>query len=268
MFVKTDTVLDQILTHKAEEIAAAQVPLAAVRDFAEAAPPTRDFLAALRCDTVALIAEAKKASPSKGVLIEDFDPVALATTYARNGAAAISVLTDIRFFQGHPDYLTAVRQAVNVPVLRKDFVIDPYQVYEARSIGADAVLLIVAALEDGQMADLYALVRELDMTALVEVHTESEMEQALKLDAQLVGINNRNLKSFEVDLATTGHLSGIAPDSVTLVAESGIRSAEDVYHMGQLGAHAVLVGETLVKAGDNLSQTVRAFSSQRRNRAF
>ncbi len=268
MFVKTDTVLDTILAHKTEEIATAAVPLAAVRESAETAPPARDFLVALRRETVALIAEAKKASPSKGVLIADFDPVTLAATYAQNGAAAISVLTDIRFFQGHPDYLTAVRQAVDVPVLRKDFVIDPYQVYEARSIGADAVLLIVAALEDAQIADLYALVRELGMMALVEVHTEAEMERALKLRAQLVGINNRNLKTFEVNLATTGRLAGIVPDSVTLVAESGIRCAEDVYHMGQLGAHAVLVGETLVKAGDNLSQTVRAFSSRRKDQAL
>jgi indole-3-glycerol phosphate synthase len=155
--------------------------------------------AAVRRETVALIAEVKHASPSKGVLMADFDPVRLGTTYADNGAAAISVLTDEQFFQGHLDYLTAVKHAVDVPVLRKDFVIDPYQVYEGRAAGADAILLIVAALDDTCLADLHALITGLGMAALVEVHNEAELERALKIDPALIGVNNRDLKTFEVD---------------------------------------------------------------------
>lgn len=262
-FVRTCTVLDKILDHKVEEIAARKVSVSAdtLTSQASEAPPPRAMLAAVRRATVALIAEVKHASPSKGMLIENFDPVALGTTYAANGAAAISVLTDEQFFQGHLDYLTAVRHAVDVPVLRKDFVIDPYQVYEGRVAGADAILLIVAALDDAQLSDLHALITDLGMAALVEVHNEVELDRALKIDPVLLGVNNRDLKTFEVDLKTTARLAKQIPDSVTLVAESGIFTAEDVRQMGQVGARAVLVGESLVKSGD-VAAKVRELSCQ------
>ncbi|MCB9452018.1 MAG: indole-3-glycerol phosphate synthase TrpC [Anaerolineaceae bacterium] len=265
LYVKTDTVLDKILAHKVDEITAAQarLPLDAVKGQLRDTAPPRDFLAALQRDTVALIAEVKKASPSKGVLMEDFDPVALAMIYATNGAAAISVLTDERFFQGHLDYLRAVRAVVNVPVLRKEFVIDPYQIYEGRAVGADAVLLITAALDDAHLADLHALVLELGMTPLVEVHNEAELERALQIAPRLIGVNNRDLKTFHEDLGTTARLARLVPPEVTLVAESAIRRVEDVRLMGQYGAGAILVGESLVKAG-NIPQRVREFSTQRR----
>ncbi len=259
-FVKTDTILDKILAQKQTEIGD---DLAAVARRAREADPPRDFAGALRRETVALIAEVKHASPSKGVLIENFDPVALGTIYADNGAAAISVLTDVQFFMGSLDHLTQVRAAVGVPVLRKDFIIDCYQVYEARAAGADAVLLIVAVLEDAQLADLHALAGELGMAALVEVHNVDELERALRIGARLVGVNNRDLKTFREDLGTTERVARLIPDGVTLVAESAIRSADDVRKMGALGAHAVLVGEGLVKAGDIAAQ-VKWFSSQPR----
>ena len=257
-FVKTDTILDKILAVKLTEIGD---NLAEVARRAREADPPRDFVGALHRDTVALIAEVKHASPSKGVLIENFDPVALGTTYADNGAAAISVLTDAQFFQGSLAYLTEVRAAVTVPVLRKDFIIDPYQVYEARAAGADAALLIVAALADGQLADLRALIAELGMAALVEVHNELELDRALTAGAALIGVNNRDLKTFHEDLGTTERIARLVPEGVTLVAESAIRSAADVRKMGRLGAEAVLVGEGLVKA-DNIGAQVRLFSSQ------
>ena len=266
LFVATDTVLDRILDRKVEELARrrAIVTDAAMRARAEnAAHPPRDMLAALQGDMVSLIAEVKRASPSQGTLTRDFAPVLTAAAYAYNGAAAISVLTDEDFFQGNLAYLTAIRRAVAVPILRKDFVIDPYQVYEGRAAGADAILLIVAALADGQLADLYALTAELGMTALVEVHQEWEMERALRLGADLVGINNRDLKTFYVDLETTGRLSGMAAGKATLVAESGIYTAADARAMGRLGASAILVGESLMKAPDLVALT-RELSSQPR----
>lgn len=266
-FVKTDTILDKILAQKQVEIAEAQADLAGVARRAREADPARDFAGALKGEHVALIAEVKRASPSKGILIEDFDPVALGTTYAANGAAAISVLTDERFFMGGLDHLVQVRAAVSVPVLRKDFIIDCYQVYEARAAGADAALLIVAALEDAQLADLHALILELGMAALVEVHNEAEVERALKVRSKLIGVNNRNLKTFHEDVSTTERLASAVPPDVTLVAESAIRSPADVRKMGELGAHAVLVGEGLVKAG-NIAEQVQAFSSQPRGQAL
>ena len=267
-FVRTDTFLDKILVHKVEEIAEHQRirPLTELRVTIDHLDAPCDVLSALSSETIALIAEAKKASPSKGVLIEDFDAVALARTYADHGASMISVLTDQRFFQGALDYLTQVKRAVSVPVLRKDFIIDPYQVYEARAAGADAMLLIVGALDDAQLRDLYAVAVELGMTPLVEVHTAEEMERALAQDVTLVGVNNRNLKTFEVDLATTERLAKMVPPLVVLVAESGINSNADVQRMARAGANAILVGESLVKAGDDLATTVRAFSSQQRHR--
>jgi indole-3-glycerol phosphate synthase len=262
-FVKTDTILDKILTQKVEEVRQSAGRLAQVESESRQAPMVRDFVGALHKDTVALIAEVKKASPSKGILIEHFDPVAIGKVYAENGASAISVLTDEKFFQGHLDYMRDVRLAVNAPVLRKDFVIDPFQVYEARAAGADAVLLIVMALGDGQLGDLQSLIHELGMAALVEVHNEAEMERALKIGATLIGINNRDLKTFHEDLGVTTRVSKLAPADVTLVAESSIRNPDDVRQMGEYGAHAVLVGESLVKA-DNMALQVRDFSSQPR----
>jgi indole-3-glycerol phosphate synthase len=267
-FVRTDTILDRILENTVRGVAERRVqrPLAEMVEAASAAPPPRDMITALRRDTVALIAEIKRASPSKGVLNAALDPAAQAALYAANGAAAISVLTDERFFQGHLDDLTAARNAASVPVLRKDFVVDPYQVYEARAAGADAVLLITAALADGQLADLHALAVELGMTPLVEVHDEAELGRALRVGPSLLGVNNRDLRTFDVDLSTAARLISLVPGDVTLVAESGVKSAADVRHMGELGAHAVLVGEALVQADDTAAR-VRAFSGQPRGPA-
>ena len=260
-FVRTDTFLDRILANTVREVVTRRqaVPLAQIVAAAAEADPSRDMTAALHRETVALIAEVKHASPSRGVLIEPFDPAALARTYAANGAAAVSVLTDGRFFRGGLDDLRAVRAAVDVPVLRKDFVIDPYQVYEARAAGADAVLLIAAALADSQLADLHALITELGMAALLEVHNEGELERALKVKPRLLGINNRDLRTFNVDLATSARLAALVPDGVTLVAESGIFTAEDVQRMEAVGAHAILVGEALVTAED-ITAKVRELS--------
>lgn len=265
-YIETGTILDKILAQKSLEIIeATREPawLAQTEHYARTAPPPRDFAAALRRDTVALIAEVKKASPSKGVLIENFDPVALGKTYADNGAAAISVLTDEKFFQGKLRDMRQVRESVNVAVLRKDFIIDEYQVYEGRAAGADAMLLIVMALEDRQLTDLHALITSLGMAALVEVHNENELERALKLEATLIGVNNRDLRTFHEDITTTERLAKLVPSGVTLVAESAIRSADDVRRMGDCGANAVLVGESLVKA-DNIALRVREFSGQLR----
>ncbi len=267
-FVKTDTVLDRILARKVEDLAALRVRLPNIetrleRAAADAGAP-RDFAAALRAGSnIALIAEVKHASPSKGVLIEPFDPLALGELYAKNGASAISVLTDEPFFQGHLDHLCTVRAAVDMPVLRKDFIIDPLQVLEARAAGADAVLLIVAALTDAQLSDLLALIGALQMAALVEVHSEAELERALKLGASLIGVNNRDLRTFSEDLETTARIARGLPPEITLVAESAIRSPNDVAYMGSFGAHAVLVGEGLITSGD-IAAAVRAFSSQSR----
>ncbi|MFZ4814370.1 MAG: indole-3-glycerol phosphate synthase TrpC [Phototrophicaceae bacterium] len=264
-FIKTDTILDKILARKVEEVEAAllRVPLADVRAAAESAPAALDVLTALVRSTVALIAEVKQASPSKGILIEPFHPVELATTYAENGAAMISVLTDQDFFKGHLDYLRAIRSAVNIPLLRKEFIIDVYQVYEARAAGADAVLLITAALEDAPLADLHALIVELGMTPLVEVHDEAELERALRLTPRLVGVNNRDLRTFHTDIETTGRVAKQVPANVILVAESGMKTHADVQRMGELGAHAVLIGEGLVTAPD-IAVAVRDMSSQGR----
>lgn len=258
-FVRTNTILDKILARKVEEVAL--IDAVRVKADAASASTPRDFIAALQRDTVALIAEIKQASPSKGILIESFDPVFLAQTYTQNGAAALSVLTDQDFFKGSLAYLQAARAVVDIPVLRKDFIIDALQVYEGRAAGADAILLIAAALDDAQMADLHALILELGMVALVEVHNEAELARVLKMGASLIGVNNRDLNTFQEDLSTTERLSKLIPENVTLVAESAIRSVEDVARMGRTQARAVLVGEGLVKAQD-IGAAVREFSSQ------
>lgn len=255
-------ILDTIVTHKREELRAlkARQPLAELRAAAERAPQTRNFAAALATPGVRLIAEIKRASPSKGVFQADLDPVALATTYVENGASAISVLTDERFFQGRLDDLWRVKTThPGIPVLRKDFLIDPYQVYEARAAGADAILLIVAALEDDLLAGLLALAHELSLHALVEVHDEAELNCALKFEPRIIGINNRDLRDFTVDLGTTERLRPLIPDATIVVAESGIHTAADVQRLARAGVDAVLVGEALMTAA-NPAAKVRELS--------
>lgn len=246
-------ILAEILAHKRAEVAAqkARWPLDQVQTQARRQPPPRDFAAALRsAPDLAIIAEVKRASPSAGAIRPDADPVELARCYARAGAAAISVLTDHRFFRGSLDDLVRVRQAVDRPVLRKDFLIDPYQVWEARAAGADAVLLIVAALADVDLIALQALANDLGMAALVEVHTAEEVERALRAEARLIGINNRDLRTFTVDLTTTERLRPLIPPDRLVVSESGIQTAADVARLRRAGVRAVLVGEALMRAPD------------------
>lgn len=249
------TILDTILWHKRDEVAArrAQVPLEALQSRLAELPPTRDFAAALRHPALgptALIAEVKKASPSAGIIRADFDPVAIAQTYETNGASCLSVLTDARFFQGHEDYLQQIRAAVSIPLLRKDFTVDSYQITEARAIGADAILLIAAALTRPQMADYMALAHSLGLTALVEVHTEEEMQVAADIQAPVIGINTRDLKSFVTDLGVFERLAPLAPAGSVLVAESGLKTPTDVARVRAAGAHAILVGESLMRSPD------------------
>ena len=252
-------ILNKILAVKREEVAAAKSvkPLATVRAEAEVQPPARDFVGAIRAKVsrggtpiAAVIAEIKKASPSKGVLREDFRPVEIAISYEKHGAACLSVLTDRQFFHGAPEYLQAARAACALPVLRKDFMIDPYQVYEARAMGADAILLIVAALSVSQMQEMEAIADSLGMAVLVEAHSGEEVSDALRLKTPLIGINNRNLRTFEISLDTTlGQLSRIPPDRI-VVTESGIGKPEDVALMTSRGVHTFLVGEAFMRAPD------------------
>jgi indole-3-glycerol phosphate synthase len=249
-------ILQTIVAVKLEEVAAARAArsLASLRDDAEARRDVRGFEAALRgrmaAGRAAVIAEVKKASPSKGVLREHFVPADIAASYARHGAAGLSVLTDQRFFQGSVAYLQQARAACELPVLRKDFIVDAYQVYEARAMGADAVLLIAACLDDAQMADLEATALALGMAVLVEVHDGAELDRALRLKTPLVGINNRNLRTFEVTLSTTLELLPRVPAGRLLVTESGILAAADVARMRAAGVHAFLVGEAFMRAPD------------------
>ena len=253
-------ILDKIVAVKREEIAAAQRkrPLAVVRADAESRVLTRDFAGALRAKIAAgqaaVIAEIKKASPSKGVLRAEFIPADIAQSYAegdgKTSAACLSVLTDRQFFQGEPDFLKQARASCDLPVLRKDFMVDAYQIYESRAMGADCILLIAACLDDAQMAELEAIARSLDMAVLVEVHDRAELDRALRLKTPLVGINNRNLRTFEVSLDTTlGMLKDVPPDRL-LVTESGILSRADVKTMRDAGVHAFLVGEAFMRAPD------------------
>lgn len=249
-------ILDKIVAVKREEVAAAlkQKSLAVVRADAESRVLTRDFEGAMRAKIAAgqpaVIAEIKKASPSKGVLRADFIPADIAQSYAEYGAACLSVLTDRQFFQGGVDYLKQARASCNLPVLRKDFMIDVYQIYEARAMGADAILLIAACLDDAQMADMEAVARGLDMAVLVEVHDRAELARALKLKTRLVGINNRNLKTFEVSLQTTLDMLPDVPPDRLLVTESGILSPEDVRRMRDAQVNAFLVGEAFMRASE------------------
>ena len=249
-------ILRRILERKTEEVAAAKLerPLERVRADARAAAPPRDFVGALRAKMAsgqaAVIAEIKKASPSKGLLRVDFDPAAIAASYALHGAACLSVLTDKDFFQGAAEYLSAARNACNLPALRKDFIIDPYQVAESRALGADCILLIAAALDLARMRALEALALELGMAVLVEVHDASELETALALKTPLIGINNRNLRTFETHLETTLNLLSRVPAGKLVVTESGILKREDVTLMRANGVHAFLAGEAFMRAAE------------------
>jgi indole-3-glycerol phosphate synthase len=253
------TFLTRILEHKRTEVdrQQAKIPIVQLDKHISEAPFARDFAGALRvAGQTRLIAEVKKASPSRGVLVEHFDPLALARTYAANGAAAISVLTDQRFFQGSLKFLEGIRQlGLETPLLRKDFIIDPYQIYEARAYGADALLLIVAALDDATLAQLHELTAELGMQALVEVHNVEELDRALAIGARLIGVNNRDLHTFKTTLETTqavaAQLATIeSAERPILVSESGIFTADHVALVRAWGADAILVGEALVTAPD------------------
>lgn len=256
-------ILDEIMAHKRRDLAQRReaVSLEEIRAMGRDRPAPLDLTAALRRPGVSLIAEVKRASPSKGLLCPDFSPLGLARTYAANGAAAISVLTDFRFFQGGLDHLARIRHglAVEIPLLRKDFVFDPYQVDEAYGYGADAILLIAAVLPDDSLTQLMGRTRELGMASVVEVHAEEELERLLPLEPAVIGINNRDLRDFSVDLNTFGRLRTRVPDDTVAVAESGVRTTEDVRRLAGMGADAVLVGEALITAPDRAAK-VRALA--------
>ena len=259
-------ILEKILATKRSEIAAAmsETPLVAMQARAQAMEPPRDFVAALRgkiaAGAAAVIAEIKKASPSKGVIRADFRPAEIAASYEQGGAACLSVLTDAQYFQGDPQYLQQARAACRLPVLRKDFMIDPYQVYEARAMGADCILLIVAALDLPRMRELERIAHDLGMAVLVEVHNGSELELALQLDTPLLGINNRNLRTFDVTLDTTLDLLSRIPSQRIVVTESGIFTPQDVARMRDNGVHAFLVGEAFMRAPEPGLELARVFA--------
>ena len=259
-------ILKKILHRKVEEIAerSARVSLRQLSQRVQAADTPRGFINALQARVnagqAAVIAEIKKASPSKGILRQNFEPAAIAGSYERGGAACLSVLTDVDFFQGADEYLRQARAACSLPVIRKDFFVDPYQVYEARTLGADCILLIVAALSDAMLMELLQLASDLQMDALVEVHDAEEMERALAMPAVLIGVNNRNLRTFATTLDTTLDLLPAFPDDRLLVTESGIHSRDDVQRMRNKGVHVFLVGEAFMKAGEPGEKLAELFS--------
>ncbi len=261
----TPDILKKILARKSDEIFERSLKnnLRSISEQAALAPPVRGFVESLRqrldAGQPAVIAEIKKASPSKGVLRENFDPAAIATGYEQGGAACLSVLTDADFFQGSEEYLRQARAACSLPVLRKDFIIDPWQVYEARAIGADCILLIVAALQDEQMRDLAQLAQHLGMDVLIEVHDCHELERALTIPLPMIGINNRNLRTFETRLQTTLDMLETIPDDRIVVTESGILSHDDVALMRDHDVHAFLVGEAFMRADDPGDELSRLF---------
>ena len=262
---KPGTVLDRILAHKRGEVAGRKdrVPLARIERSARGAPSPRGFERRLR-DVVArghpaVIAEIKKASPSKGVIRADFDPVAIAKSYTAAGAACLSVLTDEQFFQGHDGHLADVREATSTPVLRKDFIVDEYQVFEARAIGADCVLLIVAALAPAELRSFAALARSLGLDVLVEVHDEAELDRAAAIDARLIGVNNRDLRTFETTLDVTFRLLPHVPGGALVVSESGISTREHVTALRASGVHTFLVGEAFMREPDPGQALTRLF---------
>ena len=248
-------ILDQIVKDNLEQLETQKriAPLAELQRVASEQPPTLDFASALCGNRIQLIAEIKKASPSRGIIRPDFNPVEIAQTYAGNGASAISVLTETRYFKGSLSHLRDIRKALGnkgLPLLRKDFICDPYQVYESRAYGADSLLLIVAILAPEKLKELLKISHELGMSALVEVHNEAELEIALKSGAQIIGINNRDLKTFSVDLATTKHLRPLIPKDRIVVSESGINDRSDLEKMKKWSVDAVLIGEALMSAPD------------------
>lgn len=244
-------ILEEIIEHKRGEISQARERVSADQLTAQLAdaPPVRDFVESLRTHgPVGMIAEVKKASPSAGIIREDFHPVEIAQIYENSGAACLSVLTDEHYFQGHLDYLKAVRKVVSIPVLRKDFIIDRYQILEARAAGADCVLLIAECLDDDRLQDLYAYAQELGMSALVEIYEPDNLERVLKLNPPMLGINNRNLKTFVTSLDHSIELSPRLPAGCLLISESGIRNREDVLRLQESGVRGILVGETLMRS--------------------
>ncbi len=263
MSANTPDILQKIIARKYEEIAERKktVSLEELKELAQKGDAPRGFKQAMQnkiaAGHAAVIAEIKKASPSKGVICENFHPVNIAKSYAEHGAACLSVLTDKDFFQGHEDYMQAARAACELPVIRKDFLVDEYQIYEARAINADCVLLIVSALDDKQLAELYTLAKSLGMDVLVEVHDAEELERAKKINADLIGVNNRNLRTFETDLNTTHELYKNAPADCLFVTESGIHTQADVKQMRGADIHAFLVGEAFMrtdKPGEELAK--------------
>jgi indole-3-glycerol phosphate synthase len=245
-------ILDEIIKNKREELAAVKqaLPLLQLEERVKKAPDTRGFSRALTRDARKknrIIAEVKKASPSKGVIRQAFDPVAIAREYEQGGAAAVSVLTEERYFQGKLEYLQEIKKSISLPVLRKDFIFDPYQVYEARAFGADALLLIAAALDPALLRELLELTHRLSMEALVEVHTREELAKVLEADARIIGINNRNLRTFATDIMTTVELLAVIPDDQIVVSESGINTVEDIRKLKAAGADAFLIGESLMR---------------------
>jgi indole-3-glycerol phosphate synthase len=249
------TILDEIIAHKRVEVAASQTTVSTAEMCARAsvAPPAEDFAAAIAGPPVRIIAEVKRASPSAGAIRSDADPAATARLYEQAGAAAVSVLTDRRYFSGSPDDLRAVRAAIHLPVLRKDFVVDAYQIYEARALGADAVLLIAGTVPTGDLEALGRLAAALGMTALFEVHTEGHVAEALAVGARIIGINNRNLGTLTVDLDTTLRLRPLIPPGIAAISESGIETADDVAYVCRAGINAVLVGTALMASADPAS---------------
>lgn len=264
--MNTPTILKKIIDRKHEEVRERlqKVSLATQQQRAKAQPPARGFVAAierkLKAGDAAVIAEIKKASPSKGVIREKFYPEEIARSYEKGGAACLSVLTDVDFFQGHDDFLQQARNATKLPALRKDFTIDPYQIWEARALGADCILLIVAALEETQLRELNACAIEAGLDVLVEVHNADELKQALQLDNKLIGINNRDLHTFNTTLNTTYELLATIPDNRIVVTESGIHSIDDVKAMRGHGVNAFLVGETFMRAEDPGLQLLEMFN--------